>query len=346
MTALNQAIIKAYLRKGGQPSPDEAGATEPVRLDAPAREVACAPQSESDRPCTNHLPAGTPRPASVPLDALGFAGTALSVGVAKALESPAAGSSASTTALGNLSSCPEQERLPNNVGPSGSAFEPTLRVDAISWPRPSRRLRQEAAQQIERLAEAIQKAAASGAKAFGVASFSHGEGCTTVLLAVALRLVELGQKTLLLDGDVVKPKLAEQLALENEAGWRDVAAGAVSLEDAVTQSDSECLALLPYCGFETRMDGPDPSERDIAALLNGIRTHFDLILVDLGGALTSGGDAATLAERLTTQIDSVLTVQNVMATSASSLAMFRQHLQRLGVNETGIIENFVDDATE
>ncbi len=345
MTALNQAIIKAYLRKGGQRSPDEAVATEPVRLDAPTQEAPCATESESNRALAHQAPVGTPRQASVPLDALGFTGTALSVGVAKVLKSPVAESSASTTALDNLSPCPEQGTLPNTVRPSGSAFEPTLRVDAISWPRPSRRLRQEAAQQIERLADAVRKAASSGGKTVGVASFSHGEGCTTVLLAVALRLVELGQKTLLLDGDVVQPKLAEQLALENEAGWRDVAAGAVSLEDAVTQSDSECLALLPYCGFETRMDGPAPSEQDIATLLDRIRTHYDMILVDLGGALTSGGNAAVLAERLTTQIDSVLTVQNVMATSASSLAMLRQHLQRLGVNETGIIENFVDDAT-
>jgi Mrp family chromosome partitioning ATPase len=119
----------------------------------------------------------------------------------------------------------------------------------------------------------------------------------------------------------------------------------VSLEDVVTQSDSECLALLPYRGQETPMDAPDPSERDIAALLNRIRPHYDLILVDLGGALTSGGSEAALAERLTRQIDSVLAVQNIQATSASRLATLRRHLQRLGVEETGIIENFVDDAT-
>ena len=226
------------------------------------------------------------------------------------------------------------------VRSSGKTLEPLLRIEAIAWPRPSRRLRRVAGEQIGRLADAIRTAAASGRKLIGLAGFSHGEGCTTILLAVAMRLVELGRKTLLFDGDTMQPNLAEQLALVNELGWRDVALGAVHLQDAVTQSDSESVALLPYRGQATAADAPEPSSQAVAALFSLIRVHYDVVLVDLGGTLTSGG---TLAESLAEQMDSVFAVHNVQATSPNHLAMLRKRLRRIGVQESGVIENFVDD---
>jgi Mrp family chromosome partitioning ATPase len=342
MTALDQAIIKAYLRQGGLPTPDEVESPEPVCLGVAPQEPLRAPRQPEPKP----EPAREVRPASVPLDAFESTGTGLPLDIATAIERPdSVIGRAGSPPLGNVPAPPDLEVQSSHTAtcPSGRAFEPLLRVDAISWPRPSRRLRHVASGQIERLADAVRKASASGGKLIGVAASSHGEGCTTVLLAVAIRLVELGQKTLLVDGDIVKPRLAEQLALANEMGWRDVAVGSIPLEDAVTQSESESLALLPYCGQATPMDGPEPTKQAISALLERLRAHYDMILVDLGGAITSGNSDGTLAERLAEQLDSVLAVQNVQLTSPSNLAELRQHLRRLGVEETGIIENFVDD---
>jgi Mrp family chromosome partitioning ATPase len=346
MTALDTAIIKAYLRQGGLPTPDEVEPNESTCPDVAPEETVRAVPPESKQPSRHRQPAGATQPASVPFDALELTGSALPSGIAEAITRLDAGVGASASVgleSGWTSGETVKTRSVASTESPDASFEPMLRVDAVSWPRPSRRLRQVASGQIERLADAVRKNADTGGKLIGVAGFSHGEGCTTVLLAVALRLVELGQKTLLIDGDVLRPRLAEQLALDNETGWRDVALGSVPLEDVVTQSDSECLALLPYCGQMTPMDGPEPSERATKHLLDRLRPHYDLILVDLGGALTSGGDGAALAERLAEQIDSVLTVHNVRVTSPSHLARLRQHLQRLGVQETGIIENFVDD---
>ncbi len=339
MTALDQAIIKAYLRQGGLPTAEETESAEPVCVDVVPQETAQAsslPELERSRDCH------TARSVSVPLSALDLSVLGPPGEFAKVIERPDKGVAAAAGRPTESQSTRAEPETPSIGVIADRVFEPMLRVDAISWPRPSRRLRHVASEQIERLADAIQKKSASGAKVLGVAGFSHGEGCTTVLLAVALRLVELGQKTLLLDGDVVKPRLPEQLALENDLGWRDVAVGSLRLEDAVTQSDSECLALLPYSGQETPTDGPEPSRQAIATLLDQIRTHYDMVLVDLGGAVTSGG---SLAEKLVEQLDSVLAVQNVQVTSPSHLAMLRKHFRRLGVEQIGVIENFVEDGT-
>ena len=345
MTALDQAIIKAYLRQGGLPTPDETLSKEPVGL---PQETAQTAQPESQRPRSLHQPVETVRPAFVPFDALELTTTALPTGIAEAIEN--------TNARSDNYGRPPFEREPTRretspssaIVPANSqddAFEPLLRIDSVSWPRSSRRLRLVADSQIERLADAIQNTASAGGKIIGVAGFSHGEGCTTVLLAVALRIVEIGQKTLLLDGDVVRPKLAEQLALDNETGWRDVALGISALEDVVTESEADSLAILPYQGRKTPLDTADPSEQAISTFIKRLRSHYDVVLVDLGGSLTNGGSHTTLAEKLTEQIDSILTVQNVRATSPADLASFRQHLRQLGVQEAGIIENFVEAGT-
>lgn len=348
MTALDQAIIKAYLRQGGLPTPEETSSEEPEGPPLFPQETAQTAPPESHRPRNLHQPVETVRPAFVPFDALELTATALPTGIAEAIEG--------TSAQSGNSGRPPCEREPTQQGTSPSsavasansqndAFKPLLRIDAVSWPRSSRRLRLVADRQIERLAEAIRNTASAGSKIIGVAGFSHGEGCTTVLLAVALRIVELGRKTLLLDGDVARPKLAEQLALDNETGWRDVALGSLELEDVVTESEADNLAILPYQGRKTSLQPQDPSEHAITTFIKRLRSHYDVVLVDLGGSLTNGGIHTTLAEKLAEQTDSILTVQNVRATSPSDLATLQQHLSQLGLQEAGIIENFVDEGT-
>ncbi len=309
-----------------------------------------AVQPEQNLPRPPHLHAEAKRPPSVPFDALGIAGLGLHAEFVEAIARPA------TSAVGEESAPPEPEtaraqceasRLPEIEAKSvAAAFEPVLRVDSLSWPRPSRRLRQLADKQIERFADAVQRVAASGKKLVGVASASCGEGCTTVLLSVALRLVELEQKVLLLDGDLEHPCLPEQLALANEVGWRDVVGGSLRIEEAVTQSDTQSVALLPYSGQVTSGNVPGPSTESLQALVHRIRAQYDIVLVDLGATLQTGEPNGTLAEKLAEQIDSVIIVRHVELTCPAQLADFRRRLKELGVEEAGVIENFVHEARD
>lgn len=278
MTVLDQAFIKAYLRRRGKPAVATLESPDPKTLE----------------------PAGpkTPEDGAAP---------------------PAA---------------PEKDT---------GVFRPLLRIDGVTWPEPSERLCRLAAEQIHRVAATVQRVAESGRILIGVAAFSSGEGCTTVLLALARRLVELGRKTLLLDADVAHPGLPERLGLKVDCGWREVALGRIELEEAVAESDRECLALLPYCGSQIKTDSALPREEAIDCILARLRDPYDVVLIDLGASLTSGGREGVLSGEFAKRMDSVLTVQNVRVTSESQLAMLREHFHRIGVAETGVIENFTDD---
>jgi len=226
--------------------------------------------------------------------------------------------------------------------PVAEAFQPSLRIDAVAWPEASERLCRVAGEQIKRVADAIQTAAQSGSRLVGLAGFSLSEGCTTVLLALARRLVEVGCKTLLLDADVVNPGLPERLGLKVDFGWRDVALGQIALAEAVAESDHESLALLPYCASHAQEAVDLPQNEAIDCVLARLREHYGLVLADLGSSLTAGGRNGVLAGELAKRMDLVLTVQDVRATSAPRLAMLRQHIRRLGVAEAGVIENFTE----
>ncbi|MHB8897829.1 MAG: cellulose synthase operon protein YhjQ/BcsQ [Thermoguttaceae bacterium] len=341
MTALDQAIIKAYLRRGGRPAVDEA---ELGRAVHPDMAVDMPPRPDplpTNRPGGIRPHVGMVRAASVPFDAL-EPPAGLSVdpigGLANPARQPAERGSRPEPRPAEIGTEPVHAPPPPTA-PRAGKVEPRLRVDAVCWPRPSRRLRQVACEQIERLGDAVREAAPPGGKVVGVVGFSHGEGCTTVLLAIAIRLAELGQRTLLLDGDAVQPNLAEQLALAAEMGWVDAAMGRVPLEDAITQSDSEPVAILPYRGHASPDLALEPSRQAIAAMLHRVRPHYDVILVDLGGALTGG---AAAAENLAEQVDFVFSVQNVQISTPDRLAGLRRHLRRIGLRETGVIENFVE----
>ena len=264
MTALDTAIIKAYLRQGGLAASDEVEPNETATPEAILNEADRAVPADRRRP-SERSPAGAAPPLAVPLEALDLAEAFLTPNV----DAPIDRADARTIAPGTTTKENEAASFATVGSPSSDVspdsqdrpFEPMLRMDTVSWPRPSRRLRHVADRQIERLADTVQKAATTGRNLVGVTSCSHGEGCTTVLLAVALRLVELGSKTLLIDGDIGKPRLADQLALDSEAGWRDVASGHLPLEEVVTQYESESLAFLPYCGRATSFDSTPPPRR-------------------------------------------------------------------------------------
>ena len=349
MTALNQAIIKAYLRQGGRRVCREEEATEGETEVVTSPEPQHAVRPEQNLPRPPHLHGEAKRPPSVPFDALGITGLGLRAEFVEAIGCPVA------SGVGEGDTPPEPETArdhgqavpPREIEAKSAAVPlvPLLRVDTFSWPRPSRRLRQLADKQIERFADTVQRAAISGRKLIGVASASCGEGCTTVLLSVALRLVELERSVLLLDGDVEHPRLAEQLALANEVGWRDVVDGFQRIEEAVTQSETQSVALLPYSGPATCGNVPGASTEALQALVRRIRAQYDIVLIDLGATLQVRGPQGTLGEKLAEQIDSVIIVRHVELTSLAQLADFRRRLKELGVEEAGIIENFVRPAT-
>lgn len=102
---------------------------------------------------------------------------------------------------------------PPTAQPSQQQFRPAWQVDHFSWPKLCRRLIARAGEELDRLADAMLEVHKQGNRVLGIAGCHRGEGATTLLLCAARRLAERGQKTVLVDADLTRPRLAKRLGL-------------------------------------------------------------------------------------------------------------------------------------
>ena len=231
------------------------------------------------------------------------------------------------------------------AAPSGAAadeaFCPLLQTDRFDWPEVCRTLDDGAEGQIGRLADALEAGLGQGRKVVGLGGLRRGEGCTTLLLCAARQLARRGWNVLIVDADTDDPRLASRLGLAPEAGWQDVAAGRVPLDEAVIESVEDRLALLPCCGHVAERRAAGGDQPAVIAELQTLRRSYDLVLVDLGppGAAADGEDLP--AEAVAGAIDAVVLVHDVRSTSPEELARLQERLAAAGIAQAGVAENFV-----
>ncbi len=168
-----------------------------------------------------------------------------------------------------------------------AALQAGLEVDRIRWPAICEKLVETRHQDLRTVAEKIEEQAAAGRQCIAVASAQAREGCTTVLLCLARVLAERNRRVCLIDADFNRPDLAAQLGLSPEAGWDAVAAGEITLADALIESQADGITILPLLSSGT-------AERrtacPISDALAPLRAAFDLVLIDAGSLATTDRD--------------------------------------------------------
>ncbi len=269
-------------------------------------------------------------------------------------ESVATGPSPLATSPESLAPSP----LPQAPSP---AFKPAWQVDRFTWPKVCRRLMAKAAEEWDRLCDALLAASARGQKVLAIAGCRRGEGATTLLLCAASRLAERGIKTVLVDADPERPRLAKRLGVQPQLGWDETAAAdAGGLDQAVVEAAGGLAVLplrepLPQNGGRKNLDWPR-----LAACLDQLRSLYEMVLVDLGPledadwAAARKGDSPHLCEAPSGPfrqmgtvpfscggIDALLLVRNRRLTPEEQLSETESRLSAAGIPLAGLIENFV-----
>lgn len=118
-----------------------------------------------------------------------------------------------------------------------------------------------------------------GPRAVLVTSTQPAEGKTVVAANLAIALAQTGQRVVLIDSDMRRPRQHEVFSVRATAGLSGVLAGVVKVSDAIQQTGRKRLWVFPA--------GPTPpnpaellgSER-FKQLLASLRDHFDWIVID------------------------------------------------------------------
>jgi capsular exopolysaccharide synthesis family protein len=104
---------------------------------------------------------------------------------------------------------------------------------------------------------------------------SHGK--TTVAFGLAATLARAGTRTLLIDGDLRRGRIAQLLELSRSPGLIDVLVGEASLEEAVQTTEDELAVLV---GGHRAADPGEVLTSEFPALLARLERDYEAVVID------------------------------------------------------------------
>ncbi len=163
------------------------------------------------------------------------------------------------------------------------------------------------------------------------------EGKTLCCASLGITLAQGGAKTLLIDCDLRRPRLATAFGLRPEPGLTSVLALATELEQAIFPTEIENLSILPSGPLP-----PNPAEllgsaafRQLLARLAG---QYDRIVIDSPPAVPVT-DAAVLAAT----VDGVLLIVRQREAQRDLVQRAVEHLTAVGAQLLGVVLNAVEE---
>jgi capsular exopolysaccharide synthesis family protein len=177
-----------------------------------------------------------------------------------------------------------------------------------------------------------------------VASAAPGDGKTTVARHLASAAARMGARTLLVEADLRRPTMAQQLEIPAGGGLSDVLIGAVAMNDAIRSIpvDQPGNDALRARTLDVLLAGavlpPNPAEliesRAMESLLEGARSTYDLIVIDTP-PLTVVSDAFPLLGK----VDGVIVVGRVGRNRRDVAARLHETLVSAGAPLLGVVAN-------
>jgi len=169
-----------------------------------------------------------------------------------------------------------------------------------------------------------------------VTSPSPLEGKTTTVVNLSVAMAQSSLKTIVLEADMRRPRLAKALGIKESKGISTVLTGTSSLDEAIQPTQVAGLDILP-CGPIP----PNPAElfhtQGFKALLAELRERYDRVVID-SPPVIAVTDALILAQ----QCDGVVIISRAGSTQLALLTRTKQLLEGINAPLVGVILNGVN----
>lgn len=173
-------------------------------------------------------------------------------------------------------------------------------------------------------------------KVLTVSSPNPREGKTTSVIYMGTTMAQSGQRVLLVDTDMRRPRLHKSMGVSRGLGLSNLMLGESTFDDCIKTSEIPNLYVLP-CGPTP----PNPVElllsHKFQQILDELRTRFDRIILD-SPPLQAVTDPVVLARRS----DGVIIVVQAGKTLRDDLARSAKQLHDTNANVVGVILNDLD----
>jgi len=170
-----------------------------------------------------------------------------------------------------------------------------------------------------------------------VTSPSPSDGKTTVAANLGVVLAQSGQKVVLIDADLRRPRVHRIFNVPNRSGMSNLfVQSSISLDGSLQKTDIENLFILP-----SGEKPPNPSELlgsgKMSEILSFISEQADVLIID-SPPVMAVTDSSVLAPRA----DGVLLVVKPGVTKLAEAAQAVEQLFRVNANILGVVLNEVD----
>jgi len=192
-------------------------------------------------------------------------------------------------------------------------------------------------------------------KSIMISSAQTSEGKTTTIVNLAVTMARAGQRVIILDGDMRRPKVHYYLQLDNSVGLTNVIAGNCTFRESLQIIEAEELSIPSansngIVGFNAvNMNGvkpiycatvgpipPNPGELISSAKFSNLiieaRQYADIVLID-APPLGAVGDAASMAS----MVDGVILIVRLAETTKKSLGMINNFIRTVPTSVMGIV---------
>jgi capsular exopolysaccharide synthesis family protein len=175
-----------------------------------------------------------------------------------------------------------------------------------------------------------------GARSVVVTSTGPGEGKTVVATNVAVALAQAGQRVLLVDGDMRKPRVHIVFGKSQKPGLSNVLVGDAKASEAVHKTMVPGLWVMP-----AGLHPPNPAEllgsKRFKDFMASLSEHFDWVIVDTPPVMAVT-DSSVVAHVAT----GVLFVVGAEMTSRHAAQRALEQLERARAKFVGAVLNRVD----
>ncbi|CAM3355155.1 polysaccharide biosynthesis tyrosine autokinase [Nocardioides dubius] len=170
-------------------------------------------------------------------------------------------------------------------------------------------------------------------RSFVITSAIPGEGKTSTSTNLAIALAQAGQRVLLVDGDLRRPRIADILGLEASVGMTTVLVGKSTLAESIQVHQASGVSFLAGGPLP-----PNPTEvlqsQATRDLIERLRTMFDVVIID-APPLLPVADAAILARAA----DGAIMVVRYGKTTRDQLEQATGRLQQVDARMFGVVIN-------
>lgn len=174
-------------------------------------------------------------------------------------------------------------------------------------------------------------------RVISVTSPAAGDGKSTLALNLALSLAQSGKRTILIEGDLRRPKVHKLTGVKNKEGVVEVLRGEAELENAIQPTSIGDFFVLP-CGQRPK----DPAELlarpFFKELLEKLREQFEYVIVDSPPVL-----AVTDPCGIAARVDGTVVCMRLSRHTRDLGRRTLEQLRDVGATVTGVVINGVEE---